>query len=121
MNGAVGQIVYVRLAARVPPGHEQEGARPCVLVGDPANAGRPRFGMVLVAPLTTFRGQNWQAASPSLYPVLSSGTAGIAVDSIVLLDQTQAADVARIASLVGVLSPQEYLPIESGLRLVCSI
>jgi mRNA interferase MazF len=77
--------------------------------------------MVLVSPLTTFRGQPWQAASPKLYPVLASGTAGIAVDSVVLLDQTQATDVFRITSLVGVLTPQEYQPIESALRQVCSV
>ena len=121
MIGAIGQIVYVRLAARVPPGHEQEGARPAVVVGDPANVGPPRFGMVLVVPLTTFRGQSWQAASPALYPVLPAGAGGIAVDSIALLDQTQAVDATRVGSLVGLLTMADFTPIEAGLRQLCDL
>jgi mRNA interferase MazF len=77
--------------------------------------------MVLIAPLTTFRGQAWQVASPALYPVLPAGTAGIAVDSIVLLDQTQAVDASRIGSLVGKMSTADYAPIEAGLRLLCDL
>lgn len=92
-----------------------------MVVGDPTNVGRARYGMALVAPLTTFRGQPWQARNSALYPVLPSGTAGIAADSVVLLDQAQAADAARIASLVGTLTPIEYSPIAAGLRGMCAL
>jgi len=111
----------MRLAHRVPPGHEQEGIRPCIVVGEPTRTGPDRFGMVLVAPLTTFRSQSWQARNPALYPVLATGTAGISVDSIVLLDQTHAVDPSRASGFIGTLSPDDYLPLAQGLRMLCAL
>lgn len=77
--------------------------------------------MVMVVPLTTHRNQPWQAANQVLYPILVSGTAGIAVDSIVLLDQAQAIDASRVGSIVGTLTPIEYIPVERGLRQLCDL
>ncbi len=99
-----------------PGGHEQEGLRPAVVVGLPTQVGRPRFPVLLLAPLTTFRKQDWVSAAPNLYPVLPSGTAGLPSQSVVLLDQTRALDVARLRRWLGQLSELEYAPLHQALR-----
>ncbi len=121
MNGAIGQVVYAQLAGRVPQGREQEGRRPCIVIGDPPLTGRTRFGVVAVVPLTTFRAQPWQAANTLLYPVFSAGMGGISVDSVALIDQAQVVDVGRISSVIGTLSQAEYEPVEAGLRQMCDL
>jgi len=104
-----------------PNGREQEGLRPAVVVGLPTNAGRPRFPVLLLAPVTTFRGQDWATAAPGLYPVLPAGAGGLTADSIVLIDQTRALDAARVIRFLGLLRPEEYGPVSAGLRRICGL
>lgn len=113
----LGAVLLVRFPFHTPQGHEQEGPRPAILVGLPANAGPPRYPVLLMTPLTTYRQQNWAAQAPNLYPVLSAKTGGLTVDSVVLIDQTRALDATRAQALLGQLSPQEYAPIVHALRL----
>ncbi|WP_211252406.1 type II toxin-antitoxin system PemK/MazF family toxin [Deinococcus marmoris] len=101
-----------------PSGHEQEGPRPAVLVGLPTNAGRPRFPVLMLAPVTTFRGHAWVTAAPGLYPVLPAGAGGLRVPSVVLIDQTRALDASRVSRYLGLLTPEEYAPVQAAVRLI---
>ncbi len=50
----------------------------------------PRFQVIIVVPMTTYRNQSWADNSPNLYPVFSAGIAGLQSPSIALLDQIRA-------------------------------
>lgn len=115
---ALGAVFVAEFPEHDPSGHEQEGPRPAVLVGLPTNAGRPRFPVLLLAPVTTFKGQPWVASAPDLYPVLGAGAGGLRVPSVALIDQTRALDASRVARYLGALTPQEYAPIQAAVRLV---
>ncbi|NJM77776.1 MAG: type II toxin-antitoxin system PemK/MazF family toxin [Acaryochloridaceae cyanobacterium RU_4_10] len=103
------------LPEQVPPGREQKGYRPVVVVGIPEALGTPRYPMLLVIPLTTNRSQSWAIECPALYPVLSTGEGGLPTDSIALLDQVRSLDNTRVKRYIGTLPPQQYQPILNGL------
>lgn len=115
---SLGAVFVANFPEHDPNGREQEGLRPAVLVGLPTNAGRPRFPVLLLAPVTTFRGQDWETSAPGLYPVLPAGAGGLPADSIVLTDQTRALDTARVTRVLGMLRPEEFNPVGAGLRLI---
>lgn len=116
-----GAVFVADFPEHDPSGHEQEGPRPAVLVGLPTNAGRPRFPVLMLAPVTTFRGQAWVMAAPDLYPVLGAGAGGLRVDSIALVDQTRALDASRVSRYLGTLTPEEYAPVHAAVRLIFSV
>lgn len=74
---------------------------------------KARFPVLLVAPLTTDRGQPWVLAAPDLYPRLLRGTAGLPSDSIVLLDQARSIDAERVRRSLGALDAKVFAPIRS--------
>lgn len=111
-----GDVVIALFPEHLPPGHEQQGVRPAVVVGFPEKIGTPRFPVVLVTPLTTYRGQTWAARSPHLYPSIQAGTAGLPMDSLVLLDQVRTLDQHRIRERLGTLPAELYQPIREALR-----
>lgn len=71
--------------------------------------------MILVAPVTSYRGQPWVKAAPRLYPRLEAGSVELPQDSVVLLDQLQALDVRRVLRSLGELNDQEYACINQAL------
>ena len=97
-----------------PPGHEQQGLRPVIVIGLPNKLGAPRYPTILVVPLTTQTG-NWAARSPDLYPQIPAGTAGLARQSVVLLDHLRAIDLRRIRGFIGSLNSQVFNPIRKNL------
>ena len=111
----LGALFVAHFPEHDPAGREQEGPRPCVLVGLPSNVGRPRFPVLLLAPVTTFKAQPWVSAAPELYPVLSAGAGGLPAASVVLTDQTRALDASRLTRFLGNLTPQEYAPVQAAL------
>lgn len=113
---APGDIVLARFPEHRPPGHEQHGLRPALVVGLPDLLGQPRFPVVLAAPLTTDRRQAWASRSSRLYPRLPAGTGGLPADSLALLDQTRSLDWERVAGYLGTLPSEAYRPIRDGLR-----
>lgn len=115
---SLGTVFVADFPEHDPSGHEQEGPRPALLVGLPTHAGRPRFPVLMLAPVTTFRDQPWVAAAPDLYPVLRAGVGGLRVDSVVLVDQTRALDASRVLRYLGVLTPEEYAPVLAAVRLI---
>ena len=85
-------------------------------MGCPNFLGTPRFPVVLVVPMTTYRNQSWANNSPKLYPVFNAGIASLRSSSIALLDQVRVVDVKRIINYRGSLTDNEYKPIKDGLR-----
>lgn len=71
--------------------------------------------MVVVVPLTTQLG-DWAIQNPTLYPRFQAGVGNLLYDSTALLDQICALDTRRVLRYLGQLTPEEYQPIENGLR-----
>ncbi len=118
MIPAIGWVLRANLAQRIPPGHEQEGLRPVIVVGLPSLAGSPRYPVIVVVPLTTDKGQKWVQNSPMLYPRLPAGAGGLPIDSVVLLDQIQIIDASRLVLKVGELKKSEMGSITEGLKKI---
>jgi mRNA interferase MazF len=111
----IGDVLIVRLPAHVPPGREQEGLRPVVVVGLPERLGTPRYPMLVAAPLTSQLG-DWVKRAPGLYPVLKKGTANLLSDSAVMLEHLRGIDATRVVRRLGVLTARQYKPIKDGLE-----
>jgi mRNA interferase MazF len=104
-----GTVVLVSLVPSV--GHEQRGARPCVVVTDPAVTEDQRFPMLAVVPLTGTSGKG------ALYPLLRPGESGLLKPSWGLIDQLRSIDKRRVVRVFGVVSPTELAAIDNGLQL----
>ncbi len=107
----------MELPTRNPKGHEQEGKRPVLVVGEPHRAGVPRYSMLLVAPLTS-QILKWMQKSPQLYPILPKGSGRLSKKSVVLLDNVQSLDMTRVIGRFGTLKESDYEPIKQSLRLI---
>ena len=55
-----------------PAAMNRKGRAPLCWSGSSTNAGRPRFPVLLLAPVTTFKGQPWVAVAPDLIPCAES-------------------------------------------------
>lgn len=121
MKPQEGMVLWVELGKRLPPRNEQEGRGPALLVGVPSRLGKPRFPVLLVAPVTTYRGQPWAEVAPRLYPRLKAGAGNLPRESIVLLDQLQVVDAERVVMVVGQLNESEYAPVRDGLKAMLGI
>ena len=108
----MGDVLVVLLPEHRPPGHEQMGRRPAVVVGIPDLIGPPRFPVILVAPMTTAAGP-WVDAAPDLYPVLEQGEGNLPRRSVVLLDQIRAVDAWRVEGCIGTLPEDRIRQIRS--------
>jgi mRNA interferase MazF len=106
----------VRFPEKQPPGREQEGERPAILVALPDCLGKPRFPMLLVLPLTTYRAQPWAVSAPKLYPSLNAGAGNLSSPFTVLLDQLCAVDRTRVRGYIGTLTTEQFAPIQAGLK-----
>jgi mRNA interferase MazF len=118
---AVGDVITVVIPERVPPGHEQEGLRPAVVVGLPDRLGPARFPVVLIVPFSSYKGQPWVEAAPARYPRFEEGTARLRSPSVALLDQVLSVDVRRVRNRRGRLTPEQYGIIESGLTSMFAV
>jgi mRNA interferase MazF len=110
-------VILVALPGHIPRRHEQQGNRPVIVIGLPW--GEVRYPMLIVVPLTTQTGL-WSRQNPSLYPCLEAGVGGLPQPSIVLLDQLRSIDPRRVLAYLGTLTPEQYIPIQSGLMQLCS-
>ncbi len=110
-----GDVLLVRLPQLVPPGTEQSGVRPVVVVALPDALGIPRYPMIVAAPMTT-QLREWVSASPTLYPVLEAGAGGLTRRSAVMLDHLRGIGAERIIRPLGRLSDETYRPIRAGLE-----
>lgn len=117
----IGDIITARFPLHTPPGHEQEGTRPAVVLGLPEKVGTSRFPMLLLAPLTTDRGQAWAKTSQQLYIRLGAKVTGLSADSIVLLEQVRSLDLQRVRHYIKALTVKQYEPIKRGLALMTEL
>ena len=104
-----GTVVLVSLDPA--KGHEQRGARPCVVVTNPAVSSKQRFPMLAVVPLTGTSGEG------ALYPNLLPGPSGLRQPSWALIDQLRAVDKRRVTKVFGVVLSEELAAIDDGMRL----
>ncbi len=118
---ALGDVIITAFPEHTPPGREQQGYRPAVVVGLPEALGTPRYSVLFVVPMTTDRGQGWATASPDLYPRLEAGVGNLPKASILLLDQACSLDYQRVRRRLGTLSSKEYQPISEGLKKMLSL
>jgi mRNA interferase MazF len=116
----IGDVLLARLPQHVPPGHEQEGVRPIVVVGEPERAGQPRFSLVFAAPITSQLGP-WVQTGGDLYPVLKGGVGGLVRDSVVMLDHARGVDPVRVLRRLGQLTEEEYAPMRRGLEMMLEV
>jgi mRNA interferase MazF len=72
----VGDVLTIDFPGRAPPGHEQHGTRPAIVVGLPARLGTPRFEILIVVPMSRYRNQPWADAAPDLYPRFEAAPQG---------------------------------------------
>ena len=117
----LGDVLTVSIPERVPPGHEQEGVRPAVVVGLPDRLGPGRFPVIAVVPFTSYRGQSWVDAAPERYPRFDAGVAGLRSPSAALLDQLLAVDLQRVRTRRGRLTPEQYEAVKSGLERMSAV
>lgn len=104
-----GSVVAVELGPAL--GHEQRGARPCVVVSDPDVISDQRFPLVCVVPVTG------TPAEGLLYPPLAPGQSGLAKRSFALIDHLRSIDKRRIRRVFGLLAREEIAAIDDGLAV----
>lgn len=110
----VGEVLLARLPKHLPSGHEQEGTRPVIVVGEPHRVGVSRYPQVIIVPVATQIGIWTQ--SNLLYPLLRAGTGGLTRDSVAMLDHVRGMDAGRVMRRLDRLSTEEYAPIVQGLE-----
>jgi len=104
-----GAVVLVSLDPTL--GHEQRGARPCIVISDPLVIDSQRFSMVAVVPISGTPGEG------ALYPLLRPGDSGLRKPSYGLIDQLRTIDKRRIRSVFGTITGNEMDAVDEGLRL----
>jgi len=92
-------------------GHEQRGARPCVVVSDPSVAAHQRYSLIAVVPVTGTPGGG------ILYPNLEVGESGLRRPSWALVDQVRSVDKRRVLRVFGRIADDELERIDEGLAL----
>ena len=104
-----GTVVLVSLDPT--RGHEQRGARPCVVVTSPTVSSDQRFPMLAVLPVTGTPGEG------ALYPNLLPGPSGLRQPSWALIDQLRSVDKRRVVKVFGEVSADELDAIDEGIRM----
>ena len=110
--------MFVDFPKNDPPGHEQEGQRPAIILG----MSDYQYPMFRVVPLTTVYDVNSERERtlakrfPEVFPVFPKGVGGLERDSIVLSNQSRWLDRSRIIDHYGTLTVAEYAVVVAGLR-----
>lgn len=107
-----GDVLLAQIAHNLPPGVEQQGVRPVVVVAAPAHLGPQRFPIVVIVPLTRATG----SCNPTLYPRLAAGQGGLPLDSTAMIDHVQAVDATRVLKRYGTLENEAFAAIKTGLE-----
>ena len=112
VHAIVRQILWADLPRHLPPGHEQIGRRPVVVVGLPGGVQPLPYPVLVVVPLTRTRVRG------PLFPVLRAAAGGLPVDSTALVYQLGALDESRIVGQLGTLTTDELAPVRQGLERI---
>jgi mRNA interferase MazF len=92
-------------------GHEQRGARPCVVVSDPSVAAHQRYPLIAVVPVTGTPGEG------ILYPRLEKGEGGLRRPSWALVDQVRSVDKRRVLRVFAGIGDDELERIDDALQI----
>ena len=109
---AVGDVVLVAFGSNQPPGHEQVGTRPAIVVSVPPPP--LRYAVLIVVPITSQAGM-WAESNPRVYPRLPA-EAGVREGAVALCDQVRACDARRILRFLGSLQTETFAQVERGVR-----
>ncbi len=93
-------------------GHEQRGARPCVIVTAPEVSMDQRYPMLAVVPITGTPGEG------ALYPPLRPGPSGLTKPSWALVDQVRSVEKHRVFRAFGTVAPVQRLRLQKERRIV---
>lgn len=115
----IGEVLLARLPKHLPSGHEQEGTRPVIVVGEPHRVGVSRYPQVIIVPVTTQTG-TW-TRNNLLYPLLRAGIGGLTRDSVAMLDHVRGMDAGRVMRRLDKLNAEEYAPIVQGLEVMFNL
>ena len=102
--------MLVNLPEHFPPGHEQEGLRPAIIIGW-SDAHYPMIRILPISSLideTTGERREWADEFPKIFPVFPKGVGGLERDSILLANQTRCLGRDRIVDYLGTLTLKEY-------------
>lgn len=104
-----GEIHYATLSPVV--GSEQGGVRPVLIVQN--DVGNKHAPTTLVAPITSAMGKH----TLPTHIVLDKGSCGLKTTSIVLLEQIRVIDKSRLSGKVGVLSNEQMIQVDKGIKI----
>lgn len=105
-----GDIYWIDIPDRNPPGREISKTRPCVIVSVAAlNAARRT---VIVVPLTS---------NNKVYPPIAIAVPSAGMNSVAVCDQVFAVDKLRLGSRKGQLVESELELLEESLRLLLGL
>ena len=114
-----GDILTAQLPLHIPRGHEQQGYRPVLVIGDITQLAPLRYPMVLVVPLSS-QVEAWTRINPE-YLVLPRGAGGLPTASVVLLEHARGVDEARLLRRLGRLTSEAYTPIRERLTQLLGV
>lgn len=103
-----GQIWYVDLGKSI--GSVQGGRRPCLVIGN--DIGNAKSPTILVAPITS---KHTKAKIPT--HIWLSVTSGLAVNSMVMLEQTTTIDKQQLEKYVGTIQQGEQKLVDKGILI----
>lgn len=98
-------------------GHEQVGKRPAIVIFNPYDLGKPRFELILVAPITSTEDLHF-LLSPILYPSITPDSSGLKTKSYILLDQIRSIDIRRITNHESPLTQMQLALIKACLKKI---
>jgi mRNA interferase MazF len=110
-----GDVLLAQIPENVPPGNEQQGTRPVVVVATPSHLGPQRFAALVIVPMTKTTG-SWAESNPTLYPRLEAGQGGLPSSSTAMIDHVQAIDATRVLKQYGTLEDETFNLIKTGLQ-----
>lgn len=104
-----GEVFYADLSPVI--GSEQGGTRPVVIVQN--NVGNRHSPTVIAAAITSKQDKN---CLPT-HIAIKGASSGLAVDSVVLLEQIRTIDKKRLKEKTGCLAPDELKRVDYGLNI----
>lgn len=112
-----GDVVLVQLPRPAgPPGREQFGARPAIVVH--ADNARANLSTLVVVPLTT---QLKALVFQGSFRIGPSAQNGLAQDSVVLTHQVRAIDTNRIIKALGQIDAADMAKLHQELKIILGI
>lgn len=118
----IRDVVLVDFPEHYPPGHEQQGRRPAIVIG----FSDFRFPMVQIVPVSSFCDEDTGERKvfvdkfSEVFPIFPRGTGGLEKDSVVLSTQMCVLDRKRIVGHYGKLSLKEYSVVIKALQAAYS-